>query len=221
MICQHGELIKYRPDGKKILTRFDELWQTVDACLEIFAALEVQVEINFLNQGSISGLSGGSDSASDLKQARQNLQRIFLMGPSGPTPLIAHLRRVKQKIEEDGSREQEHFLLIFTDGEPSDGTVRSFKMELTQRQGKQSNAILKKLRLAKDQRTPHQKRNHLALVACTDNEAEVEYMNKMDVDLFNTDVVDDWFSETVEIATVHKRLGLKFDPAEQFTYGTT
>ncbi len=203
-----------RPDGYPIQTRFDELWHTIDVCCEIFAALNMDVSIHFLNHPAAFGLHG----MDELGPVRQMLGSIFQRGPNGPTPLLHQLRQIRHKLEGDVEMNR-HFLLIFTDGEPSDGSVREYKQEIMTRQGKQDTKLFKAIGFTKDSRNERQRQNHLALVACTDKEEEVAYMNSMDTQCYQTDIVDDWFSETAEIAQVHARLGLKFDPSEQFTYG--
>ncbi len=203
-----------RPDGKPIRTRFDELWHTIDVCSEIFAALNMNVAIHFLNHPASISLHG----MKDLSQVRTMIGEVFQQGPGGPTPLLHHLRQVKRKLEQDVEID-DHFLLIFTDGEPSDGSVDEFKREIVARQGKQETKFFKLLKVSTNIRNQRQQKNHLTLVACTDQENEVAYMNSLDKLCHQTDIVDDWFSETTEIAQVHARLGLKFDFREQFTYG--
>jgi len=68
-------------------------------------------------------------------------------------------------------------------------------------------------------RTPLQSLRKLALIICSDNEKDVKYMNKLDIKLYDTDVVDDWFEEMVQIMEVYFRVQLVFSVAERYPWG--
>jgi len=164
----------------------------------------MKVEIAWLNRDESVYINGNTN----LRQATLALNSIFAMGAHGVTPIVARMIALEHKL---ATNHEEHFLMVFTDGEPSDGTVKDLIQLYTQRQGSQT--------MYAKPRTSRQKKNHLTLVMCTDNDKAVAYMDGLDKALHNTDVVDDWFTETLQIMEVHWRLKLSFDVRERYNWG--
>jgi len=164
----------------------------------------MKVEIAWLNRDESVYVNGSTN----LKDATLGLNSIFALGAHGGTPIVGRMKTLEQRL---AANDEEHFLMVFTDGEPSDGAVKDLIRLYTQRQGNK--------KAFEDSRTIRQRKYHLTLIMCSDNEEAVAYMNGLDRTLYNTDIVDDWFSEIVQIMEVHWRLKLSFDVRERYNWG--
>lgn len=107
-----------------------------------------------------------------------DLLRAFAAPPSGSTPLVATLNRI---YNEQCARdlERKHIIIIATDGQPNEG-IEKFKDVLAHRP----------------------KNTSVTILACTDDEAAVGYLNYIDRIIPGLDVVDDYYSECREILAV-------------------
>lgn len=108
-----------------------------------------------------------------------NLYPQFNITPNGSTPLGETIQRVlteKAKI----ISERKMLLIIFTDGEPNN--MQLFKSVLANR--KPIDNIF------------------VTIVACTDDDKAVGYLNGLDKQIRNLDVCDDYLSEMKEIKRV-------------------
>jgi hypothetical protein len=164
-------------------TKWDELKESIKIVLEIGAAYKVECDVMFLNQPG----------AKNVKSIFQ-LEEQFAKPPNGVTPLLG------DSIENNRHELNERKLLviIFTDGWPtlqhgsSKCPIRDFKKTLKDRNP--MNRIF------------------VTIVACTDDEYSLEYLNNWDNIIPNLDVVDDYDSEKKQIYAAGK-----VDTA--FTYG--
>jgi hypothetical protein len=123
-------------------------------------------------------------SAEDLETREE-----FNKRPDGGTPLGKTLGKVLQE-KSQVIREKPLLIIIFTDGEPND-----------------MNEFVTKLKT----RSPIE-RIPINIVACTDDESAVGYLDELDKTIPNLDVCDDYQSECQQIQSVQ---GNAFD----FTYG--
>lgn len=98
----------------------------------------------------------------------------FSRGPAGSTPLGETLQQV---LEAKKSCERKLLIIIFTDGAPDN--MKLFKSVLANR--KPINKVF------------------VSLVACTDDETAVGYLNGLDSTIKNVDTNDDYYSERNEI----------------------
>lgn len=96
----------------------------------------------------------------------------------GKTPLTETLCRVAQ----EAGGERPVLLFILTDGEPNGG-VGPFKRELK--------------RLVKQKSTPHE--FHVQIMACTDDEKAIGWLNQIDGCSRKIDVTDDYFHEMCQV----------------------
>jgi hypothetical protein len=167
------------PFGKKI-TRWDELKNTVNIMMSIATTLDKNgVDLYFLNRPAMHNVSSS-----------QQIQIAFQNPPNGYTPLTQTLDRIL--IEKEAIiREKKLLLIIATDGQPTnskgDIDTQSFVNKLASRS----------------------KNVFVSILACTDDEDSIGYLNKIDRDIPGIDVIDDYRSETQEIQK-HQGKSFKF-----------
>jgi hypothetical protein len=157
------------PFGKK-LTRWDELKNTVNIMVDIAATLDKNgLDIYFLNRPPIYNVSNSSQ-----------VQIAFQNPPNGYTPLVASLDRVFQEKSAQ-LREKKMLLIIATDGQPTDHTgnvnIEGFINKLKYRP----------------------KNVFVSILACTDDDDSIDYLNKIDRIVPGIDVIDDYRSEHKEV----------------------
>jgi len=167
------------PFGKK-LTRWDELRNTVNIMVDIASTLDKNgLDIYFLNRNPMYNVSSS-----------QQVQMLFQYPPSGYTPLVAALDRIFRE-KEAVIREKKMLLIVATDGQPTnakgDVDVKGFMYKLEHRP----------------------KNVFVSIVACTDDDASVGYLNKIDRLVPGIDVVDDYRSECKEVKK-HQGNSFKF-----------
>ncbi|TPX59474.1 hypothetical protein CcCBS67573_g09087 [Chytriomyces confervae] len=156
-------------------TRWDELKLTVQIVTDIAVTLDDDgIDVYFLNRPPLQNVSHSSQ-----------LEASFSKRPQGYTPIARVLRQVlrekKSSFAESGKK---LLILIATDGVP------------TTDQGVEDKRGLWSV-LAYDRGdTP------VVFLACTDNDAEIEYLNEWDVELPNLDVVDDYNTERRQILAI-------------------
>jgi len=171
-------------------------------------ALDLDIECEWLNHKMENKIK--INGRSNLAQETARMNRMFseVARPTAQTPLYGRIKALEAEL---ANYNKAHFLMVFTDGSPSDtpsGTYKELVQAYTQRQGAK-----------KKERTPLQSLRKLALIICTDDAEEVAYMNGLDKKLYDTDVVDDWFEEIVQIMEVYFRLKLDFSVAERYPWG--
>ena len=125
-------------------------------------------------------------------KSSSDLQPYFQESPKGFTPLRETFDLV---VKENGFEERKLLVVIITDGEPTDkygvSEVKEFRKCLKERQ---------------------YNKNFVTIVACTDDDNSVDYLNKWDNEIKHLDVVDDFRNERDQI---RKAQGKQFP----FSYG--
>ena len=116
-----------------------------------------------------------------------NNYQQFFNPPNGFTPLG---ERIQEVLEEKKSCERNLLLIVFTDGQPNN--MKLFMDVLKNRQP------IDKI--------------YITIVACTDDESSIGYLNDLDKKIKNLDVCDDYNSEKQQILKIQ---GSKFS----FTFG--
>ncbi|CEP02732.1 unnamed protein product (mitochondrion) [Plasmodiophora brassicae] len=155
-------------------TRWDELRETVAVIVDFGTCFDENgVDVYFLNRAPCYNVR----SAAQVAEA-------FRTGPTGFTPLTAAVQLIlRQKIQALGESKPV-LLVIATDGAPTDrqgnDDVRGFQQ------------CIKTL----------PKNVYVSFLACTDNDDDVAYLNKMDGKFDRVDVTDDYRSERAEILKV-------------------
>lgn len=154
-------------------TKWDELKHSVEIVLDVANAYQVDCDVLFLN---CMGLR-------NVKNISQ-LNEQFSQQPQGYTPLTKtfNLAIENNRME---LNERKLLILIFTDGSPtaqnltSEAAIQEFYNTLRYRQP------IDKL--------------FVSIIACTDDEYAIGYLNDWDNKIPNLDVVDDYQSEKKQI----------------------
>ena len=165
-------------------TRWDELMGTASLILDVASTLSNEgIDLYFLNRPPIFKCTGA-----------EQIQSAFAYSPpSGYTPLVPSVQQVFQN-KRDQILERKLLLIIATDGQPTDmqGNVQIANFIQTLK-NKHKNV-------------------YVSILACTDDDASVAYLNDVDRDVPNVDVSDDYSSEKKEVLRAQ---GSNF----HFTYG--
>jgi len=160
-------------------SRWDELCSTASIVCELGTALtERGVDVHFLNRPPLLNVT----SASQMNAA------FSFAPPAGFTPLTRALQHVLSSYRE-ALRERKLLIVIATDGQPTDDAGRT-----------DIPSFLNTLRS-----TPAT--CFVQIMACTDDEESVAYLNEADRDIPRLDVMDDYRSERDE---VRKNYGPKY-----------
>ena len=156
-------------------TRWTELQDTVTNIIKIVTCFDPDgVDLYFLNRPPVKNVI----SVDQVKGA-------FTKLPSGYTPLVQAMSfAVKEKV----SRESKPLLMIVaTDGVPTDVNGKldkdGFKTWLKKRDAD---------------------RIRMSILACSDRDEDVGYLDKLDKDIKNLDVSDDYKSEYEQYMKLHK-----------------
>ncbi|CAF1383256.1 unnamed protein product [Rotaria sp. Silwood1] len=157
----------------KAPSRWDELKQTVSIVVDIASVLDPDgVDVYFLNREPMFHVRNSSE-----------LIPVFALPPAGPTPIVPVLRRVLHDKQNE-IEERKLLILLATDGVPTDNQghrdIRSFEYVL------------------KHERKPIN-RIPVTIIACTDDDDCIGYLNDWDKKIPNLDVVDDYRNEKREI----------------------
>ena len=153
-----------------IPTRWDELRNTVSMVVQLASALGPRgVDVHFLNRPPLLGVTDAAQ-----------LAPAFAFPPRGFTPLARAFQGVLAARRAAGA-ERNLLLLIATDGQPTDdgGSVRipEFLRVLA---AKERNVFVQ-------------------IMACTDDDEAIEWMNQADDQIPRVDVCDDFHSERREV----------------------
>eukprot|EP01060_Flectonema_neradi_P004145 TRINITY_DN12721_c0_g1_i1.p1 TRINITY_DN12721_c0_g1~~TRINITY_DN12721_c0_g1_i1.p1 ORF type:complete len:298 (+),score=50.10 TRINITY_DN12721_c0_g1_i1:70-963(+) len=154
-------------------SRWQELRQTVATLVELACYLDPDgVDVHFLNRPGIFGITSAD---------HPDLLASFSKSPMGSTPLC---EAIEQKIipKYESTQGDKILLVIATDGEPNGGSAR-FKSLMED--------LLYKRRTSKTYK--------IQIMACTNNESEIAWLNKFDKQFDSVDVTDDFGSERVEV----------------------
>lgn len=158
--------------GQKSMSRWQELQQTLSMIVQIGACLDPQgVDLYFLNRPGILRLQSADD---------PRYRQAFATDASGSTPLTRVLLQLAAQCIT--STERPILLVILTDGEPDEGACH-FTYELR--------------RLVKKENTRCTFR--VQIMACTDDDSAVGWLNAVDDELSEVDVTDDYHSEMLEV----------------------
>lgn len=161
--------------GEPTPTRWDELKQTCALLVELATCFDENgVDLYFLNRPKLANLMSASD---------PSFIAAFDAKPSGSTPLTECLSAVAAEC----GGERPVLLFILTDGEPNGGP-RPFCHQLKN--------------LVKKVSTSHTFR--VQIMACTDDESAVGWLNELDGLFTEVDVTDDFYSERNEVLTAKK-----------------
>ncbi|CAF1024423.1 unnamed protein product [Rotaria sp. Silwood1] len=162
-------------------TRWDELRQTVSIVVDIASVFDPNgVDIFFLNRQPMR----------NVKNVEQ-LVPVFAIPPAGPTPIVRILRQVLQEKRLE-VQERKLLILIATDGIPTNDSGQQDIKTLEHALRHERNPI---------NRIP------VTIIACTDDNESIGYLNNWDKKIPNLDVADDYRSEREEI---HKAQGKDF-----------
>ena len=167
----------------KTMTRWDEMKQAAVIITEVASCLDADgVDVFFLNRPPIRGVT----SANQITVA-------FQYPPQGFTPTT---RTLQQVFQEKASviKERKLLLMLITDGEPTDDVGNDGIREFLQLMRARSKNV------------------HVSIVACTDDENSMKYLDKLDKKDKTLDVTDDYKSE---LAQIRKARGSNY----KFTFG--
>eukprot|EP01059_Diplonema_ambulator_P014809 TRINITY_DN257_c0_g2_i4.p1 TRINITY_DN257_c0_g2~~TRINITY_DN257_c0_g2_i4.p1 ORF type:complete len:283 (+),score=80.92 TRINITY_DN257_c0_g2_i4:41-889(+) len=157
--------------GVQSRTRWDELCETVKMVAELACVFDEDgIDMYFLNRPSLHHVGCADD---------PRLLNTLATPPAGSTPLTETIARV---VADYSSSERPVLLLIATDGEPNGGPKRFMSYV--------HDVIMKKVttRTFKFQ-----------ILACTDDDDSVAWLDKFDRRYKEVDVTDDYYTERAQI----------------------
>jgi len=158
----------------KVPSRWDELKQRTTQIMDIACCLDQDgIDIYFLNRPAVFNVN-------DARQA----EAIFSAPPQGYTPLSECYKRVL--TDKLSGKEGRVMIIIATDGEPN-------RLE----NGGWLNDVAGFEHLLKTRAQPQ--RSPTMIMACTDSDYEIGWLNKLDDAVPYFDVVDDFEAEKAEI----------------------
>jgi hypothetical protein len=159
-----------------IPTRWSEAKLHASITVDLAACLDPDgIDIRFLNRPGFSRVATSAQ-----------VGAAFAPPPAGYTPLV---RAMESIFTEKAAviKERKLLLIILTDGQPTDD-----------RGEPQTELFLRALK-------GRPKNTFVSIVACTDDESSVGYLNRLDRIVPGLDVVDDYASERAEILKVQGR----------------
>jgi hypothetical protein len=185
IVCICDDSTSMREILNKGQTKWDELRQSIEIVLDIGSAYNVDCDVLFLNRPGFR----------NVKHISQLYEQLT-MPPDGYTPLTKcfELALDNNRLE---LNERKLLVLIFTDGCPTSDN--------------QTKDPIKEFKDSLKYRSPIDK-IFVTIVACTDDEYALNYLNDWDKKIKNLDVVDDYESERKEIYAAGK-------VKTAFTYG--
>lgn len=151
-------------------SRWDELKETVSLIVDLGNCFDDSgLDVYFLNREPIKNVMSSTD---------PRFIQAFNVKPRGTTPLTRTLKRVVQ----DAGGEKPVLLFILTDGVPDDGP-NAFSSEIA--------SVVKK------KSTKHTFK--VQIMACTDDDEAIGYLNDLDKAYTEVDCTDDYYSERAEV----------------------
>lgn len=173
-------------------TRWQEAYEIVLTTLDISLCLsEDGIDIHFLNRDSIYAVKD-----------KEIIDVAFSVDPEGGTPLVDTLVRVLKNIKSI-LLEKKVLIIIVTDGEPRNSSggsdVHKFKSLLMNRCSYASFETEVEGIASSASSTMSYNRLPVSILACTDDEESVNYLNKLDDEVPSLDVVDDYITERRQI----------------------
>eukprot|EP01061_Rhynchopus_euleeides_P033312 TRINITY_DN5581_c0_g1_i1.p1 TRINITY_DN5581_c0_g1~~TRINITY_DN5581_c0_g1_i1.p1 ORF type:complete len:284 (+),score=111.24 TRINITY_DN5581_c0_g1_i1:105-956(+) len=158
--------------GAAMPTRWDELCQTIRVVAELACCFDADgIDMHFLNRQSVCNITHIDD---------PRLAAALAAPPSGGTPLTSKVQEVMAGLR---GTEKPVLILIATDGEPNGGASQ-FKSVL-RRAVQQEGCGVTKFRFQ--------------ILACTEDDTQVEWLNDFDDSTDGVDVTDDYYSERREV----------------------
>jgi hypothetical protein len=172
----------------KLQTRWDEMKAIVSVIMEVSIILDDDgIDVYFLNRPPEYNVSN-----------YEKIEEIFKEKPAGLTPIVNVFNRVLQE-KATSLAEKKLLIILATDGEPTNDVG---KLE-------DNNGVKEKQKLynlLKFQRNPPNK-IHTTILACTDDDSTMEYLDEWDKTLHNFDLVDDFWSEKKRIKEAQESQG--------------
>lgn len=164
--------------------------------LEYFASISLEIANFFDSNGCDVYFLNNQPPIKNIKNTQEFLNYFRQIKPRGYTPLTKTLNQVLLDNANIVSYEKKLLIIIVTDGEPTDQTgeidIEGFKKCLLSRKPKE--------------------RIFTNIIACTDEEESINYLNKWDKSIFNLDVVDDFRTEKKQVQKIK-------GPQFRFNYG--
>eukprot|EP01064_Diplonema_japonicum_P029047 TRINITY_DN4608_c0_g1_i2.p1 TRINITY_DN4608_c0_g1~~TRINITY_DN4608_c0_g1_i2.p1 ORF type:complete len:281 (+),score=71.07 TRINITY_DN4608_c0_g1_i2:39-881(+) len=166
-----SEPASHRKLGQKSRTRWEELGETVKLVAELACVFDDDgIDLHFLNRPTLKGIKSGDDST---------LLAALSTPPSGGTPLTETVERV---VREYGASEKPVLMLIATDGVPNGGPGRFVHLV--------TDIVKKKIT---------QVTFKFQILACTDDDDAVSWLDTFDKQFAAVDVTDDYYSERDQV----------------------
>lgn len=161
-------------------TRWDEMKTIIKIIMEATMLLDDDgIDIYFLNrecQKNVTNLSV--------------IDNLFNIKPNGYTPIVETFKKVLED-KHNVLSEKKLLIILATDGEPTDRSGRTEDFRGVSEIDNLFNT-LNKLRNPRE-------RIFTTIVACTDDDTVMNYLDNWDKKLFNFDLVDDYYSEKERI----------------------
>eukprot|EP00755_Sulcionema_specki_P039662 Sspe_Gene.113231::Locus_97198_Transcript_1_1_Confidence_1.000_Length_511::g.113231::m.113231 len=152
-------------------TRWDELKTTVQMIIEIAVCFDSDgIDIYFLNRPPLRNISSADD---------PRLQAAFAHPPQGTTPLTNAVRAI---VAEKSGCEKPVLMVIATDGVPDGGPQYFMKTVTDIIHRRITSGIFK-----------------FQIMACTEDDSSVAWLNEFDEAFAEVDVTDDYWSERKEV----------------------
>eukprot|EP01061_Rhynchopus_euleeides_P047865 TRINITY_DN988_c0_g1_i5.p2 TRINITY_DN988_c0_g1~~TRINITY_DN988_c0_g1_i5.p2 ORF type:complete len:309 (+),score=125.37 TRINITY_DN988_c0_g1_i5:38-928(+) len=163
--------------GQREPSRWEELGGTLQMVVELATCFDKDgLDIFFLNRPSLHGIKSRDD---------PSLVAALAQPPAGGTPLTETLQNVIQKFS--ASAEKPVLVVIATDGVPNGGP-HPLKNAIRSAVNRQSTATTFKFQI----------------LACTDDDSQVGWLNEFDAEFQAVDVTDDYHSEKQEVMRTGK-----------------
>jgi len=171
-------------------SRWGELKAMAAAVIDLGVLLDSDgIDVMFLNRGVRRGVRSMND-----------VQDLFSRPPSGCTPLSKRVREAMALPRQ--SPQKPILMLIATDGVPDTG----------ERYGHPDYDSVDIFRsVLEKERDPT--RVFVSIIKCSDRDNETGYLDKMDRELINLDVIDDYASERNEVLAKQPR-GFTYTPGD-------
>lgn len=181
-VCQSGAATSANPYARQG-TRWDELRTYVNVVVDVASCLDANgIDVYFLNRPPMFGVTSS-----------QQVQAAFGPQPAGFTPLARVTSGVLSTLA-PVLNERKVLLIVATDGQPTDDAGNARIQQYVDVIGSRHRGV------------------YLTLLACTDDEDSVRWMNAVDHHIPNVDVCDDYHSERKEVLRAQ-------GPSFHFTYG--
>ena len=156
--------------GAQMPSRWDELCETIRVVSELACCFDADgIDIHFLNRPSVRNITSVRD---------PRLVQALAAPPAGTTPLT---EKVQTVLREHAQTEKPVLMMIATDGEPNSGPQK-FKNVIRNAINKTDGCTFK-----------------FQILACTEDDDQVAWLNEFDDATEGLDVTDDYYSERKEV----------------------